>query len=244
MLRHLPTCHADGPHQMAWDEALLEHAARPVLRLYTWTPTTVSLGCFQDYDDIAPRLPAGTPVVRRITGGGAIWHEHEVTYALAGTLGQDGLPGSAREIYPLLHGAILAALAERGAALALQTQTVGDRRYRAEPRCFASPAQDDLIHLADGAKTLGSVARARDGRLLVHGSLKLASNAWDGPVVAGCGLDWNLAAEALIAGVCRALGQTTTPGDFTADESTTADHLRTIRYGDDGWVRQRSGLRP
>ncbi len=243
MLRQLPTRVADGPQQMAWDEGLLLQADRPVVRLYAWAPPAVSLGCFQDYQDIAPRLPPGTPVVRRITGGGAIWHEHEVTYALAGTLGRDGLPASAREVYPLLHGAILAALAARGATLALQPQTVGDRRYRAEPRCFASPAQDDLIH-ADGAKTLGSAARARDGRLLVHGSLKLATNPWDGDVVAGCGLNWDLAAEALLAGIATALGLTLSPGEFTADEEVSAADIKASRYGDAGWVRERSGLRP
>ncbi|MBN8526995.1 MAG: hypothetical protein J0M02_16800, partial [Planctomycetes bacterium] len=154
MIRLLPTLIADGPEQMARDEALLEAAEGPTLRLYRWEPMAVSLGCFQEHAASTARIPAGVAVVRRITGGGAIWHADEVTYCLAGRLGADGLPSRARDLYPLVHGAVLAALARRGASLALQPASVGDRRYAAEPRCFASPAADDLVH-ADGGKALG-----------------------------------------------------------------------------------------
>src|SRR5262249_35711609 len=76
-----PFLTADGATQVADDEALLESAAatgRPALRFYTWDPPTLSLGYFQPFAD---RLP-GLPVVRRMTGGGAIVHHHELTYAL------------------------------------------------------------------------------------------------------------------------------------------------------------------
>src|SRR5947209_18419123 len=70
---YFPMLTADGPTQMAADEALLEHVlttGRPALRYYTWDPPTLSLGYFQSFAD---RLP-GLPVVRRMTGGGAIVH--------------------------------------------------------------------------------------------------------------------------------------------------------------------------
>lgn len=243
MIRLLPTLSADGPEQMARDEALLEAAAVTTLRLYRWDPPTVSLGCFQDHAAIRAALPPGTALVRRITGGGAIWHQHEVTYCLAGELGRDGLPGRARDLYPLIHGAVLAALARRGAGLALQPQSTGDRRYQAEPRCFASPAADDLVH-ADGGKALGSAARARGGRFILHGSLKLASNPWDGGAVTGCGLGWEAAAAALREGVCGALAMALQPGDWTPVEVEAAGRIRRERYADDAWVVRRSGPRP
>src|SRR5437763_13399975 len=73
---------ADGPAHMAADEALLDHAAatgRPALRFYAWDPPTLSLGYFQSAADRQP----GLPYVRRPTGGGAIFHHCELTYALA-----------------------------------------------------------------------------------------------------------------------------------------------------------------
>jgi lipoyl(octanoyl) transferase len=227
---------------MALDEALLEVADCLTLRLYSWRPPAVSLGYFQDYAAIAPALPPTIEVVRRITGGGAIWHEHEVTYSLIGWLGRDGLPGLTRELYAPIHGAIRAELVRHGAQLQAQPETVGDRRYRDEPRCFASPAADDLVH-ADGGKALGSAARARGQRVLLHGSLKLASNPWDGAVVSGCGLSSTAAAACLVTGIAAALGQTPTAGKVSAAESAAAARIMIERYATTGWVQERSGPR-
>jgi lipoate-protein ligase A len=225
---------------MSLDEALLVHADRPTMRLYHWAPPALSLGYFQDWQVIAGKLPAGMPVVRRITGGGAIWHEHEVTYSLVGRLGEHGLPTTTKAIYPGLHRAVLDALATRGARLDLQGETVGDRRYTEDPRCFASPAADDLIHHA-GGKVLGSAARARGTQVLVHGSLKLASNPWDGAAVAPCGLGWDDAAAALVDGIAAWLGCEPTRGSVTDAEAATAAQLKVQRYGDDAWVVRREG---
>lgn len=243
MLRLLPFLDADGPTQMAADEALLEVATVPSLRIYRWTPATVSLGYFQDHATIAPHLPPNMTMVRRITGGGAIWHEHEVTYCLVGTLGRGGWPERVRDCYPLLHGALRAALRHAGAMLDSQPESVGDRRYRDEPRCFASPAADDLVH-GDGGKVLGSAGRVRGERVLVHGSLKLASNPWDGAAVSGCGLTFEHSAHLMTEAFAAALGQTLTPGAWTADELAARERIRTLRYGDDGWVVARRGPRP
>ena len=243
MLRLLPFLDADGATQMAADEALLEVAAAPALRFYHWTPATVSLGYFQDHASIAPLLPAGMPLVRRITGGGAIWHEHEVTYCLVGTLGQDGWPQRVRDCYPLLHGALRAGLRHAGATLESQPDSVGDRRYRDEPRCFASPAADDLVH-GEGGKVLGSAGRVRGERVLIHGSLKLASNPWDGAAVRGCGLSFERAAAVMTEAFAAARGQVPTAAGWTADEVAARERIRAGRYDDDGWVVARRGPRP
>lgn len=243
MLRLLPFLDADGATQMAADEALLEAATVPTLRLYRWSPPAVSLGYFQEHATIAPLLPVGMALVRRITGGGAIWHEHEVTYCLVGTLGRDGWPERVRDCYPLLHGALRAALKHAGAALESQPESVGDRRYRDEPRCFASPAADDLVH-GEGGKVLGSAGRVRGERVLIHGSLKLASNPWDGDAVRGCGLTFERAAAVMTEAFALALGQTLTPGEWNAGELAARERIRSVRYGDDGWVVARHGPRP
>lgn len=242
VMRLLPIMDADGATQMAWDEALLDTATGALCRLYRWQPAAVSLGYFQDAAPIIAALPPGMPVVRRITGGGAIWHEHEVTYCLAGELGRHGLPERIRDCYPLLHGAVLSALARRGAALRQQDASMGDRRYRDEPRCFASPATDDLIHTT-GGKVLGSAGRVRGGRALIHGSLKLASNPWDADSVAGCGLNWDDAAACLREAIGTALGVALTPGEPTSAETHTMERIRRERYGDPRWVLERVGPR-
>ncbi|MHC5067526.1 MAG: hypothetical protein ACYTF0_02935 [Planctomycetota bacterium] len=120
--------------------------------------------------------------------------------------------------------------------------SVGDRRYRHEPRCFASPAADDLVAPA-GGKVLGSAARARGDRLLIHGSLKIGSNDWDGDAVNGCGLSLNDAAEALIEGLCAAFTWTPQAGDLSNEEIAARDRIYQQRYGDPAWVEQRRGPR-
>src|SRR5262245_744511 len=72
---------------MAVDEALLIDAAEngtATLRFYSWSEPTLSLGYFQRYADRQQHAASsGCAVVRRQTGGGAILHDHELTYSLA-----------------------------------------------------------------------------------------------------------------------------------------------------------------
>ena len=87
--RLLETWDASPALAMGLDEALLEEpGAPPTLRLYTWSPDTLSLGYFQRFADVPAAARAGEPggpgaVVRRITGGGAIHHVHELTFSIA-----------------------------------------------------------------------------------------------------------------------------------------------------------------
>ena len=85
--RVLPHEVGDGPTNMATDEALLESvaakASSAVVRTYSWSVPTLSLGYFQPIAraEAEPRW-RGVPIVRRPSGGGALWHDREVTYAV------------------------------------------------------------------------------------------------------------------------------------------------------------------
>src|SRR4051812_18394013 len=85
--RVFPYLVSDGPGNMGRDEAILDEVAtRPgaaIFRTYGWAGATLSLGYFQPFEVVAadPRWQE-VSVVRRPTGGGAICHEHEITYAL------------------------------------------------------------------------------------------------------------------------------------------------------------------
>ena len=153
------------------------------------------------------------------------------------------MPARVRDLYPLLHGALLAGLRAHGARLERQAAPAGDRRYQSEPRCFAAPASDDLV-TSGGAKVLGSAARVRHGRVLVHGSLKLASNPWDGACADGCGLDSATAAAVIEGAVARALAATLVAGELEAAELAARARILAQRYGDAAWVSERRGPRP
>jgi len=76
-----------GIENMSTDAALLDQVVRSggaFLRLYRWDPPTLSIGRNQALNQFDH---ANIPVVRRPTGGKAVWHEHEVTYAVAAPIG-------------------------------------------------------------------------------------------------------------------------------------------------------------
>ncbi len=159
---------------MAIDQALLEEAdrtGRAFLRLYRFDPRCISFGrnepARERYDrDAIARL--GCDVVRRPTGGRAVWHEHEVTYAVAAPLAAFGSP---RQAYRAIHERLAAALRRLGADPVLASNRPTVRLSDRPASCFAAPVGGEV--LVHGRKVIGS-AQVRQGRaLLQHGSILL-----------------------------------------------------------------------
>jgi lipoate-protein ligase A len=164
------------PHAGAWnmavDEALLEAAVdRGALqaRWYRWSEATLSLGYFQPVPSAghSPRL-SGLPVVRRLSGGGAILHHHEWTYSCA-IPASHPLARSPRDLYTVVHDEIIRALARFG----IQTRQRGvtDPGRDSQFLCFGRADAADVV--AGDQKVLGSAQRRRKGAILQHGSLVL-----------------------------------------------------------------------
>ena len=191
----------EGWHNMAIDQALLDRAqvGERWLRLYRWDPWCLSFGRHEPaarrYD--APQISAlGLSVVRRPTGGRAVWHARELTYAVAAPA--EGL-GSLHEAYLEIHGMLRDALLALGAPASL-----------APPRCappvdagacFASPAGGEVM--VAGRKVVGSAQLRQGAALLQHGSILLDD---DQAVVAGVTL--GSAPPDLSAPLSRLLGRT------------------------------------
>lgn len=159
-----------GQWNMAVDEVLLESAISAGLatvRVYEWSKPTVSLGYFQNPGDLreAPSL-AGLPVVRRLSGGGAILHDDELTYSVALPPFQK-LFQQPHELYDLVHGGLARGLAEIGFAVSCRGQTL--KRPDEPVLCFQRQNAHDLV--CAGHKVLGSAQRRRRGAILQHGSL-------------------------------------------------------------------------
>lgn len=215
---------------MAVDEALLRGAdPRPVLRLYAWSPPALSLGWFQPDEafDAAAAQAAGAVLVRRLTGGGAIHHDRELTFSIVATPGADGYPADTLEAYRLVHGALAAALAAvgarvvpRGAGWPLST------RPRAAEFCFHDHTALDLIDERE-RKLVGSAQRRAGGRVLHHGSIPLAVPSLtplSGSVALAAGREvgWDELADAVTPALAEALHAELAPGALSPDERALA----------------------
>lgn len=237
----------DPPAPAAWnlavDDALLQLATEPTLRLYGWRPHAVSIGWFQRIADFAD-LPPGTTIVRRPTGGGAIHHGDELTFALA--LDAALLPGDVAAGYRLLHDAAIRALADVGVAAARHAAGAAAAARPAARWCFATPGRDDVV--AGGGKLLGSAQRrlrTDRPRLLHHGSLVLQrppltpfAAAVADTVVVQPALVARLQA-ALVQQLAAALQLPAYRGVLRADEIALARRLERERYADAAHLRAR-----
>jgi lipoyl(octanoyl) transferase len=154
-----------GAENMAVDWSLLIEAARSgraFLRLYRWDPPCLSLGRNQ------PAIDArGLAVVRRPTGGRAVWHEHEVTYAVAAPL---HVFGSLRESYLGIHERLATALRSMGADVQLAGRPAARPSGR-QGSCFASAAGGEIV--VGKRKVVGSAQVRHGDALLQHGSILL-----------------------------------------------------------------------
>lgn len=173
---------ADGPLNMALDEALMRRAAATgdaVFRVYGWAERTLSLGRNQRargcYDAEAARA-LGVSFVRRPTGGRALLHHREVTYSATLPLREADAVGAARA-YDFINDVLLAGLAGLGVRAA---RAPGGTAIPPGLRpCFDVPAEREIV--VGPRKLVGSAQWRRGGALLQHGSILIAD---DQPLIA------------------------------------------------------------
>ncbi len=246
-----------GALNMAIDEAVMDAVARgdspPTLRLYSWSAPCLSVGYGQrGVQALAARCArAGVGLVRRITGGRAVLHHIEVTYAISAPVGLRPEFTTVSESYRLFGECLRLGLAQVGIQC-----TLGERPPRGggRPRdmCFALAIGGDLR--AGNAKVAGSAQARRDGTLLQQGSLPLVFD-WglqaavfgeeaeaahvEGSVVGAAdllagGVSHERMCQALARGFATVLGELRGQG-LTSAEMGWAGELASRKYGSQRW---------
>jgi len=243
-LRLLSDPPLDGATNMARDEALMtlvgEGKSPPTLRLYQWREPTISLGYFQRYADyLALPTPAGgLPVVRRLTGGGAILHDLELTYSIALPIKHPLLDDGPNRLYELAHDAVIATLTELDLSVARCGTTDDSGAAKGPFFCFERRHCYDVL-LGDD-KIAGSAQRRTRAAVLQHGSMILANRfAQQPPATAKKPYASSVSRvrarfSVEMARVCDAEG---IKADWSADELTLAEALAN-KYAGDVWLRR------
>lgn len=168
-----------GAMNMALDEALLNSVANglslPVLRFYRWQPATVTLGYAQSVHtdlDLDVCAQAGLDVVRRSTGGRAVLHDQEVTYAVISPLNTGLFGGSVLECYRAISEVLQKTLLQLGLPAELVPgKSRGGQQNAMKAVCFSVPSQYELV--IEGRKVAGSAQKRHRQSFLQHGSLPL-----------------------------------------------------------------------
>ena len=241
-----------GARNMAADETLLRRNAGtgplPTLRFYSWNPFCLSLGRLQKTLPPGALVPAERrhyDVVRRPTGGRAVWHAEEVTYSICAPL--DFLPHDARSVqgaYEWLSGGFLLGLQTLGVESRLAP---AQERGEGGPNCFASSAVCDF--LVDGKKLIGAAQCRLEGAFLQHGSLLLSMNPdeWarqtGGPMsgatsLAELGID--ATREQVVTALCEGFERATLAsleeGHWSDEETRDLERLTLTKYVTPEWT--------
>ena len=178
---------ADGPTNMAVDEAILQAIAeghgQPTLRFFGWTPPCLSLGYAQHAADVDhERLAAlGYDLVRRPTGGRAILHTDELTYSVIAPMDEPRVVGGVLESYQQLSAGLLAGLQHLGLGVRADRTYAGSDTAVKGPVCFEVPSNYEItVGSAETPgtprKLLGSAQVRKKGVVLQHGTLPLTGD--------------------------------------------------------------------
>ena len=258
--RLLVTEPSDGATNMAIDEAVWlgrrAGASSPTARFFAWTPPTVSLGYGQPLDhhvDLVACRRLGVGIVRRPTGGSAIYHdgpERELTYSVVAAA--DDIGGGARDLL-YSYQWIGRALASGLRALGAPVEMVGVARAD-EPTpafCFARTGSCEIE--LGGRKLVGSAQRRYGPTFLQHGSILLGVDAarlaamfptTGDPLAALTTLEAALGhrpkfddvAAALAAAFEREYGLDLRPDGLSADETAAVERLVREKYSTEAWL--------
>jgi len=211
---HDPEPH-DAPLNMAIDEALLQCATQPILRIYGWREPALSLGYFSRYTE-AEQTAAGRTMVRRWTGGGLVEHGEDITYTLIVPTGASFLRHNALESYRLIHEHIAQWLRANG----LKADVIAENAAGgAASACFVRPVQYDIV--AQGVKIAGAAQRRTRWGLLHQGSIQAPAEIRRNTKT-----------------LFEAFTHKTAMGQITAEVQHHAEQIAHDRYATDAWLRK------
>ena len=173
---------APGAENMRRDVALLRACAAGeidgALRIYGFAPPCLSLGRLQPESDVdlAACARDGVDVVRRPSGGRAVLHDQEVTYALVCRTSDPAFGGHVLESCARIHTAVARGLKTLEIDIAAHAPGADVRaaaiQAAASADCFAIPGAHELVD-SSGRKLVGSAQARHRGALLQHGSVLL-----------------------------------------------------------------------
>ena len=245
----------DCYYNMGMDKAVLEAVAAGespnTIRLYRWQPSAVSIGYFQSMKNVVNIencKKKGKDFIRRITGGGAVYHdiEGELTYSVNCLNSDKRIPQDITKIYELICGGIVDGLAKLGVASEFKPI-------------------NDIALSKSGKKISGSALTRQNGVVLQHGTIlrqvnpeemfsllivpdekikaKMISSAKERvsslELELGYSPSFDEIGNSTIEGLENALDVSLVPGKFSAKEEAEAERIGKELFQDEKWLFKR-----
>ncbi len=166
----------DGVENMAIDMSMMDIARTEnvaVLRFYAWKVPTLSLGKFQNLKDVDVKnvKRMGFDLVRRPSGGRAVLHYDELTYAVA--FPESAVPSSVLRTYLEVSKALVVGLKKLGIEATLEREKPTES-YTQFAACFATTALYEVK--VEEKKLIGSAQVRKNSAVLQHGSVPMRSH--------------------------------------------------------------------
>ncbi len=171
--RILPFSINSGQKNMDIDENLLQTAISqqidyPIFRLYGWSPSCISLGRNQDESFLDKKFleKRNIDVVRRLTGGRALYHDDEITYSFVCPVSYlhngEHVVSSYKEISQILI--------DKFRLVGIDLDFGGAKHISSKADyCMSISTGADLCY--KNKKLIGSAQCRKNGYILQHGSI-------------------------------------------------------------------------
>lgn len=177
----------NGPQNMAIDESLLcsfnPECSEPILRIYGWYPPALSLGRFQraeDVIDLERCRSDSLQVIRRISGGGVIYHADELTYSVVCSPEQILRASTVKESFRILTNFLINFYRSLGLNASYALDSVSDVEKLGERTAFCFAGKESYDILIDGKKIGGNAQRRKKNVIFQHGSIPILNRARTG----------------------------------------------------------------
>jgi lipoate-protein ligase A len=240
-----------GALNMGTDEAVLspvaEGSSPPTLRLYRWTPPCVTVGYFQSMDaevDLAACGAARVDAVRRLTGGGAVFHDDEITYSLVVPLGHPLAPDDILESYRLVCAGIVTGLGLLGAEagfVPINDIAVGGRKIsgNAQTRRRGCLLQHGTVLLGLDAARMFSLLKVPGEKLRGRPEPRAEARVTSLGAELGRAVGFDEAARVLAEGCAKAWDAELVPDRLSREETAAAAELGRTRFNTKEWNLRR-----
>ncbi len=174
----------EGPQNMAIDESLLESCSQgkdkeyfPTLRFYQWSQPTLSIGYNQNiresiHLDFCHKKEI--PIVRRVTGGKAVFHDKEMTYSVTASFSSSPFQFSVFKNYRMISEALTEGLRHLGLDVMIADEEAPIYNKYGSEACFAKLSKYEIS--CKGFKIVGSAQRRRKKAFIQHGSIPMDAN--------------------------------------------------------------------